>query len=283
MRRGFLFKTGRVAAIASLGSVAHGLPRPVAQLGPGVHEIEVLDFLDELWNAAWNADFVLGESGMGLTPAPLPGTWSVTVYREQEPMAGGSYDEVLRLLTPETGPGALGDGLAAVELFVTAGLLHGVDGFLTPTWGLARRITLLGDNATESLVVEGFTPLGTADDLAIAVAGAVYLFDTLSGLGRLPVSDPFTTDPCVCQQIHDTDVAACAARAVACHLTCTAIALGAIAACTVTGPLMPACMVLVIAAELACLGSCTARYEACKLRAESARLRCVQTCVENRR
>ncbi len=282
MRKGFLFKTGRVAAIASLGSAAHGLPGPAVEPEPRGPEVAVLDFLDELWNEAWNADFVLGESGMGLTPAPLPGSWSVTVYHRQRQIADGSYDEVLRLLTPEPGDWALDDGLAAVELFVTAGLLHGVDGFLTPAWGLARRVTLAGDDDTGPRVVEGFTPLGTADDLALAVAGAADLFDTLSSLAMLPGGEPYTTDPCLCRQIHDTDVAACAASAVACDLTCTTIALGAIALCLAAGPFMPACMILILAAEVACLGACVASYEACKLRAESARLRCLQTCLEDR-
>ncbi len=282
MRRGFLFKTGRVAAIASLGSVAHGLPGPAVDRGPSVHQVEVLDFLNELWNEAWNADFVLHESGMGLTPAPLPGSWSVTVYHQQNQIAGGSYDEVLRLVTPEAGAWGIDDDLAAVELFVTAGLLHGVDGFLTPTWGLARRITLAGDDDTDFQVVEGFTPLGTADDLALAIAGAVHLFDTLASLAMLAGGEPYTTDPCLCQQIHDIDVAACVASAIACYLKCTTIALGAIAACLAAGPLVPACMILILAAEVACLGACAAALHACKLRAKSARLRCLQTCVEAR-
>lgn len=280
MRRGFLFKTARVAAIASLGSAAHGLPKPVVERGLSVYEVQVLDFLDELWNEAWNADFVLGESGMGLTPAPLPGSWSVTVYDQQGQIAGGSYDEVLRLLTPDPGAWGLDGDLAAVELFVTAGLLHGVEGFMTPAWGLARRITLPGDDDTEPQVVEGFTPLGTADDLAGAIAGAACLFDDLAGLAMLAGGEPYTTDPCLCRQIHDTDVAACAASAVSCDLRCTTLALGAIAACLAAGPFMPVCMILVIAAEIACLGSCLASYKACKLRAESDRLRCTQRCVE---
>lgn len=283
MRKGFLFKTGRVAAIASLGSIAHALPGPAVERGRNVHEVQVLNFLDELWNEAWNADFTLHESGMGLTPSSRPGGWSVTVYDQQGPIAGGSYDEVLRLLTPEPGAWVLDDDLVAVELFVTAGLLHGVDGFVTPTWGLARRITLTGDDDTAPVVVEGFTPLGTADDLALAIAGAVYLFDSLSSLAMLAGGEPYTTDPCLCRQIHDIDVAACVASTIACDLKCTTIAIGAIIACFAAGPFMPACMILIIAAEIACLGACEASYRACTLRAHSARLRCLQACDELRR
>ena len=281
MRRGFLFKTGRVAAIASLGSVAHGLPVPAFERGPSIYEVEVLDFLDDLWNEAWNADFVLRESGMGLTQTPQPGTWTVAVYEQENQIATGSYVEVVRLLTPESGDWALDGDLVSAELFVTAGLLYGNEGFMTPAWGLVRSISIAGDDDTEPQVVEGFTPLGTADDLAVAIAGAAYLFDTLSGLSTLAGDEPYTDDACLCQQIHDTDVAACSGTAAACGLTCAALALAGVAACLATGPFIPACMVLVVAAEAACLGSCAASNKACKLRAESARLRCVQTCVEN--
>ena len=283
MRKGFLFKTGRVAAIASLGSVANALPGPAVERGRSVHEVAVLNFLDELWNEAWNADFILRESGMGLTQSPRSGAWTVTVYDQHGPIAEGSYDEVLRLLTPEPGAWAIDDDLVAVELFVTAGLLHGVDGFVTPTWGLARRITLAGDDDTAPTVVEGFTPLGTADDLALAIAGAAYLFDSLSSLAMLAGGEPYTTDPCLCREIHDIDVAACVASAIACDLKCTTIALGAIVACFAAGPFMPACMIVIIAADIACLGACEASYRACALRARSARLRCLQACDEVRR
>jgi hypothetical protein len=283
MRRGFLFKTGRVAAIASLGSFAHALPGPTVERGRNVHEVQVLNFLDELWNEAWNADFVLRESGMGLTPSPRSASWSVTVYDQQGPIAAGSYDEVLRLLTPEPGAWAIDGEFATIELFVTAGLLHGVDGFLTPTWGLARRITLAGDDDTAGQVVEGFTPLGTADDLALAVAAAAYLYDFLSSLAMLAADEPYTTDPCLCRQIHDTDVAACSASTLACDLKCTTIAIGAIAACFAAGPFMPVCVTLIIAAEIVCLASCESSYRACALRAHSARLRCLQACDEIRR
>ena len=122
---------------------------------------------------------------------------------------------------------------------------------------------------------------GSEGQLQRRVLSAV-VFELKLFVVMLAGGEPYTTDPCQCQQIHDTDVAACVASAVACDLKCTTIALGAIAACLAAGPFMPACMILILAAEVACLGACVASLHACKLRAQSARLRCLQTCVEAR-
>ncbi len=297
MRAGFTFCTARALAIASIGTwptyrgllpasatcAAPPLPRQAVETDPhDLMQLRVLDFLNDLWGRAWDADFVLNESGIGLEPTSRPGAWSATVYRQSRQIAAGSYDEIVRLAAPDIGSwnDDVPADLLTVDLFITAGVLHGTTGTPIPTWGLVRRVATTGPEGNP-LVVEGFTPLGTAGDLALAVAGAVNLLSTLSGWSN-PQDDrpPYTYELCQCQEIYDNELAACLATALGCSLLCTAGALGGIAACLATGPFAPACMIIVIAAEAACLASCIMTQQACHLRAANNLLGCREACKD---
>ena len=297
MREGFTFYTARALALASLGiwpTYRGMLPASAACAAPPspTHAVEidphdlmqhrVLVFLNDLWGLAWDADFVLNESGIGLEPTPMPGAWSATVYRQSRQIAVGRYDEIVRLAAPDIGSwnDDLPADLLTVDLFITAGVLHGATGSQIPTWGLVRRVANTGPDE-EPLVVEGFTPLGTAGDLVLAVAGAVNLLSALSGWSH-PDDDrsAYTDELCQCQEIYDNELAACLATALGCHLLCAAGALGGIAACLAAGPLAPACMAIVIAAEAACLASCIMMQDACHLRALNNLLRCREACKD---
>ena len=293
MREGFTFHTARALALASLGTwpTCRGLlPASAACAAPPspAHAVEddrgnlvqrrVLGFFKDLWGLAWEADFVLNESGMGLEPTRMPGAWSVTLYRQGHEIATGSYDEIVRLAAPEVGSWKddLPDELVTADLFITAGTFRGTTGSEIPTWGLVRHIANTGDGE-EPLVVAGFTPLGTSEDLALAVAGAVNLLSTLSALlaGDPP---PYTDELGQCQEIHDNELAACLSTALGCNLLCTSVALGAIVGCLAAGPLAPACIAVVLTAEAACLASCIMRHHACTLRALNDLLRCRAAC-----
>jgi hypothetical protein len=295
MREGFTFCTARVLALASLGAwptyrgmlpasaacAAPPSPGHVAEIDPqdSTHH-GVLAVLNDLWGLAWDAEFVLNESGIGLKPTPMPGAWSATVYRQNRPIAEGSYDEIVRLAAPEIGSwnDHLPADLLTVELFITAGVLHGTTGLPIPTWGLVRRVASTGP---APLVVEGFTPLGAAGDLALAVAGAVNLLSTLSGWSNQDDDrPPYTYELCQCEEIYDNELGACLATAIGCHLLCASGALGGIVACLALGPLAPACMAVILAAEAACIASCIMKQQACQLRAVNNLIRCRQACKD---
>jgi len=295
MRKGFFFNTARAAAFASLGFWAGALPVQVATAGPpqsgpgsavtpqGDVQTGVPGFLTEFWDLAWGAEFVLDQSGMGLEPTTVPGTLGVTAYDQYQPIGEGLYDEVLRLQVPGPWNDELPQGGSAVfDLYVTAGTFHGPDGYSTPTWGLVQHIEIDGDDS-QPLIVEGFTPLGTADDLAIAVAGATDIVGTLMQWSALTADGPppFTPDPCLCGQIYDNDVSACVATAIACDLACTSLALIGLAVCLGAGPFVAPCVLLVLAAHALCIGGCLAEHHACELRAANHRLRCERSCDED--
>ena len=298
MREGFTFCTARALALASIGAwptcggwlpasavcAAPPLRGHVAEMDrhdPAHHR--VVSSLKDFWELAWDADFVLNESGMRLQPTRMPGEWSVTVYRQSRGIAEGRYDEIVRLAAPEVGSwhGDLPDDGLTVDLFITAGLLHGTTRSPIPMWGLVYRVATTG-HLQEPLVVEGFTPLGTAGDLALAIAGAANLLSTLSGWSADRDDDPppYTYELCHCQEIYDNELAACQATAVGCTLLCAAGALGGIVGCLAAGPLAPACMAIILAAEAACIGSCIMAHHACQLRAVNALLRCRAACKE---
>jgi hypothetical protein len=295
MREGFTFCTARVLALASLGAwpTYRGLlgasatcaapPSPGHAVEIDPHDLtqhRVLAFLDDLWGLAWDSEFVLNESGIGLEPTPMPGAWSATVYRQNRQIAVGSYDEIVRFAAPEIGSwnDHLPADLLTVELFITAGVLGGTTGLSIPTWGLVRRVATTGP---APLVVEGFTPLGTSGDLAMAVAGAVNLLSTLSGWSDLDDDrPPYTYELCQCQAIYDNEINACLASAIGCDLLCASGALGGIVACLALGPLAPACMAVILAAEAACIASCIMKQRACQLRAVNNLLRCRQACKD---
>ena len=297
MRTRFVFNAARAAAFASLGIWAGVLPVQVAIAGPlpsehgivaplpgGGPQDQVLVFLTEFWDLAWGSEFLLNESGMGLEPTAVPGSWGVTAYEQNRQIGTGSYDEIMRLQVPgpwndELPPG----GLAVFDLSVTAGTFHGLGEYSTPTWGLVHHLEITGDGK-EPLIVEGFTPLGTAEDLAIAVAGATDLLVTFTEWLALAAGGPppFTPDPCHCMEIYDNDMSSCGATAVSCELLCTALALGGIAACLGAGPFVAPCVILVWAAHAVCVANCVAAYRACALRAASNFLRCTQLCPEKK-
>ncbi len=295
MRKGFVFNTARAAAFASLGIWAGVLPVQIAIAAPppiehgtvgapqGGNQSPVLAFLMEFWELAWDAEFSVNESGMGLEPTTMPGSWNVTAYEQSQPIGSGSYDEILRIQVPgpwndELPPG----GPAVLDLYVTAGTIHGLGEYSAPTWGLVHHGEIAGDG-TEPLIVEGFTPLGTTEDLAIAVASATDLVDTFTRLWTLASGGPppFTPDPCHCIQIHGNEIAACDASAIACELLCTSIALGAIAGCLAAGPFVAPCVLLVWAAHALCIASCLSTYMGCTLRADNHFLKCQQLCFES--
>ena len=295
MRKGFVFNTARTAAFASLGMWAGVLPVQVAIAGPplggpagavtpqGDVQSPVLAFLTEFWDLAWGAEFVPGQSGMGLEPTAVQGTWRVTAYDQYQPIGEGLYDEILRLQVPGPWNDELPQGGPAVfDLYVTAGTFHGLDGYSTPTWGLVQHIEITGDD-WQPLIVEGFSPLGTAEDLAIAVAGATDLAGTLTQWSAMAADGPppFTPDPCLCGQIYDNEVSACNATAIGCELTCTSLALVGLAACLGAGPFVAPCVIIVWAAHALCIGACVAAQKACKLRAVNSLLRCQRSCDED--
>ena len=296
MRKGIVFNTARAAAFASLGAWAGVLPVQIAIAAPppiehgtvgapqGGSQSPVLAFLMEFWELAWDADFSVNESGMGLEPTTMPGLWNVTAYEQYQPIGSGSYDEVLRIQVPGSWNDELPPGGSAVfELYVTAGTIHGLGEYTAPAWGLVHHGEFTGDG-TEPLIVEGFTPLGTTEDLATAVASATDLVDTFTQLWTLASFDypPFTImDPCFCNQIHGNEVEACDASAIACELLCTSIAVGAIAGCLAAGPFVAPCVLLVWAAHTICMASCLMTYKACKLHADNNFLKCQQLCSES--
>ncbi len=296
MHTGFVFNTARAAAFASLGIWAGVLPVQIAIAAPlpgeygtvagppgGAAQAPVLAFLTEFWDLAWGSEFLLNESGMGLEPTAVVGSWGVTAYEQNRPIGTGSYDEIMRLQVPGPWQDDLPPGGTAVfDLYVTAGTFHGLGEYSTPTWGLVHHTEITGDGK-EPLIVEGFTPLGTAEDLAIAVAEATDLLVTFMEWSTLAAGGPppFTPDPCHCIEIYDNELSACGASAVSCELLCTAMALGAIAACLGAGPFVAPCMIFVWTAHAACIAHCVAAYRACVLRADNNILRCTQLCTED--
>lgn len=296
MRKGFVFDTARAAAFASLGIWAGVLPVQFAGAAPlpNGHDIgdtsqdvndqaPLLAFLTAFWDAAWGAEFSPNDSGMGLESTTMPGSWSVTAYQQNQPVGTGSYDEILRIGVPgpwnsELPPG----GPAVFDLYVSAGTFHGLGDYSAPTWGLVHHVEITGDGQ-EPLFVEGFTPLGTAVDLAIAVAIASDLVASFTQLWTQAAGDPppFTVDPCSCIAINTNERAACFSDAISCELLCTSIALGAIAGCLATGPFVAPCMIIVLAAHALCVANCIAAQDACLLRAENHFLQCLQSCPQS--
>ena len=296
MRQGLIFNTARAAAFASLVIWAGVLPVQIATAAPlpsghdigdsspsGGDQSPLLAFLTAFWDVAWDAEFSPNDSGMGLEPTAMPGSWSVTAYQQNQSIGTGSYDEILRIDVPGPWNSELPPGGAVVfELSVTAGTFHGLGEYSTPTWGLVHHIEIIGDGQ-EPLIVEGFTPMGTAEDLAIAVAGATDLVVALTQLWTQAAGDPppFTVDPCSCIAINTNELAACDADAISCELVCTSIALGAIAGCLAMGPFVVPCLVIVMAAHALCIANCIAAHQACLLRASNNFLHCLQMCPES--
>jgi hypothetical protein len=300
MRNGFLFSTARAVALLAIAGAplvatagAPSAPTAARSSGPPTvvankttrPEIRFLRFLDEFWQQAWNADFVVHDSGMTLEDAGGPGPRAVRAYDAGQLIGSGHYLELVRLdvpvphLSPGDWPPAAG---FSFEHFVTAGVLQGPTGRVTSLYGLVQRVALVPDGAA-AIVVEGLTPLGVTATPDGAVAAAFEALDLLAGDAdaRFDGEPPLTpgADPCLCDEIYANEIDACLAEALACDLACAAAAIGGIIGCLALGPIAPPCIAAVLAAEVICIAACLARQRACNLRATNDWLDCWLECV----
>ena len=288
MRTGFRYEAARAAALVSLswlswpgmlpaGRAASAPGAPGGSGGSGGSGSSIEGILDEIWGLAWGLDFTLNESGMSLEPTGVEGVWNVTVFEQLDPVATGLYLELHRLPLPALSE-SMPDDAVSLEHAATVGVLIGSTSFAAPIWGLAQHVGIDGD---QPMVVEGFTPLGVATDLNGALDEALQIVAMVEAAQPAAAEPPYTPgdDPCYCDEIYDTDVNACRFAALACEGACTAVALGGLIACMFTGPLVPACIAVVIAAEAVCIAACLAQQRSCNLQAYSAWLVCEYACA----
>ena len=305
MRNGVLLKTARWSALASLlgapglgwlhAAVAQPAPpgNVIGGGGPGHVDLRALMFVEAFWQHVWDVEFVLDQTGMTLAEGEGPGEWGVLVHDGRETVAEGHYDEHLRLAVPWLGTGSGdpdgiggedGEDQFGFDLYVTAGMIAGSTGLVTPMYGLARRVTIVVDGE-DPITVEGLSPLGVADDLDDALAQAQETHALLSAGEYLPVDDgeppwtPDDDDPCGCDEVYDAEIAACLSEALSCEAACAAAAIAAIVACLLLGPFAPACIAAALAAEALCMLACILRQRACNSRAWAKWIGCWLECI----
>jgi hypothetical protein len=276
-----------VAAHAQQAQTVHpgGGPAAVVVRGPDSHELRFLRFLDGFWQDAWGTEFALQESGMMLEPSDGAGARNLLVLAGEEVVAQGRYHEVGRYPVAGLGlsPGDLSPYTSlSLEHSVTVGVVQGSTGWVKPIYGLAQRVVFTPDGAA-SIVVEGLTPLGVADTLDDAVAGALETLDLLAldGPGAGGGEPPYEPDldPCLCDEVYFNELDACMADALACEAACAAVAIAGILGCLALGPLAGPCIVAVLAAEALCVAACLAKQKACNLRAQNQWLLCWLQCA----
>jgi hypothetical protein len=297
MRNGVLFSIARAAALASLGGAqvvalsgagaaqADGPGESldvVAAPRPDTHRARMLEFLEVFWIDAWNEMFSFNESGMTLAPAGAGGPRTINVHDGAETVATGQYQELARWFIPALSPAPPGDGAFVFEHFVTAGVVHGSTGRVLPLYGLAQRVVFASEGA-EPIAVEAMTPVGVTETPAEAVVAAAAMLALLNGQPlEFPDGEPpfdIDDDPCLCDEIFDSRVAACLADCLACDAACGAAAIAGLLACLAAGPAAPPCIAAVLVAETLCITACIARERACVLRARTDWLLCWMECM----
>jgi hypothetical protein len=299
MRNGVLFGIARAAALASTGGaqiIALAAATPVRADGPvdrpdafvaprpDTPRARQLEFLEEFWLDAWGEAFSLHESGMTLGPAGAGGLRALFAHDGSDTVASGHYQELARwavtaLSHPPQGPPS--DGSFVFEHFVTAGLVEGATGMILPIYGLAQRVVFAADGA-DAIVVEGITPLGTAEGPGDAIAAALDLLALMEADPAFPDSEPpfdLDGDPCLCDEVFDTELSACLADSLGCQSTCAAAAIAALLACLASGPFAGGCAAAVLVAEALCITGCIHRERACCMRAEIRWLECWMDCA----
>jgi hypothetical protein len=300
MRNGFLFSTARVGALTSIvgapivviadaqraqAAPQGSRPAVLAARGPDAHQLPFLEFLDEFWQGAWDADFVPHGSGMLLEQPAGDGPRVVLAHDDSGIAGQGRYQEFARFFVPRLGlaPAAAPPGASfSFEHFVTAGVIQGPTGYVKPLYGLAQRVVFAPDGAAP-IVIEGLTPLGVTDTPDGAVDAALETLGLLTddpapAPGDEPPFEP-DLDPCLCDEIYFNDIDACFADAVACEAACAAVAIAGILGCLALGPGAAPCIAAVLAAEVLCLAACLARQKACNLRAKNEWLLCWLDCL----
>lgn len=292
MRHGKLFEIARVTALAALlwapglglvpALAAHGAPPgpDASDGGSGQMDPPPIVFLQEIWVLAWGADFQLNHSAMVLEEGNIPDVWTVQVYEDLDPIAEGVYAEIARLPVPHL---SMDENGVTFQTFLSAGVIVGSTGFVSPTYGLTYHFEQTGGG--DDIVVDSFTPLGLSADVGSAVDSIFEVAELMGSIEEAAAANMhiFTigADDCNCDEIYNIKIAACAAAAIACELACTAVALAGIAACAATGPFAPVCIALVIVAHAACVAGCLANQVSCNLKAEADRLECEQECADN--
>lgn len=280
------FRTARAAALASL-LVAQGPLVPgtlAAPADPGRDGFA--GFIDKFWQEAWGSPFIANQSGL-LLKEHASGIFAVQASDGERVIAEGTWFEVLRLEEPQLGnlPDLAGTtDILRFDHAVTAGVLLGSTGAISPLFGMTVTVTFEGPAGRT--VIQGFTPFGRAADAPGAIAGAHDLHDrlgtaqpVLAGAG----DPPLTLDPCHCHEKLNNQIAACDWRKVACVAACIATAVVAAAACSQLGPFAPICTAAVITAYLACSAACLANERACELDAANEFINCEEECKARNR
>lgn len=242
MRKTFMFRAGRSAAIASMAVMtlampAQGLaaPRP-GHAAPSTGDVSLDEALAStrlLWNLAWDREFVEGETGMALEEEIEPGIWQLDVHDTGAGIVGrGTFEELFRLPIPELTPPdeELSEaGLGSLKRCVVAGFLTGSTGHRTALTGLVHELVFDDDTLP---VVRVLTPLQTTPGIAAAIISAVD-FDVFIDLASSVQEEASAVDPrdltagywqCVgLVLLCEAYTAACFAAAPACYAACAAV------------------------------------------------------------
>ena len=194
MQRGLLFEVARVSAFGSvlympcigtvrvqLAEAREGDALQVVQAEPRPSSPDGVDeFLDDFWHRVWGTSFVPGESAMWLWEGTDPQTWLLSATDSSattEVIGVGSLVEVIQFpVHDDINVEQLSEwGFVSCDQSIVVGTVRGSTGSEAAVYGISTDLVVRSTADRKPIMVRAFSPLGTGENLSMAVANALII------------------------------------------------------------------------------------------------------------